>query len=328
MLTKLKELSAQAKIAIGAGLAALLALGIGVAVWQPWNQPAEEPDPAPVVDEQDPVTPQEPEEEKLSVKVNGEDVPCTLYEDGGWSICVPEGWEASPINGGKGARFTSPEGAELTVEFRQVGGVRGRPFQAVSTDGNDKVLQFCGMSGGDTPVLTGRAPKTQWDRYEKLFAALARTLTGEAASSFQEVYVLPQEPDWQVAEGYTVLFLEKDGVILNDKAQEAVEDHMRTWPAEDQTVYTGQYRINSIDWAADYTGLSDSYIDVFSVRVQYRVAGGGEEALAARDGVTVADGWAALPENLYLVYDHDSGEFQTVTAPDTVDWIGLVEFIG
>ena len=43
MLTKLKGLSTQMKVAAGAALAALLALGIGVAVWQPWNQPAEEP---------------------------------------------------------------------------------------------------------------------------------------------------------------------------------------------------------------------------------------------------------------------------------------------
>lgn len=333
MLTKLKGLSTQAKVAVGAALAALLAVGIGVAVWQPWNQPAEEPPQEPDNQQQEPVTPQEPEDEKLSVKVNGEDVPCTLYEGDGWSVYVPEGWDAAPATGDapatgqKGAVFTSPDGAEMQMDFRQMGGVRGQPFQVVYEDGDNKVLQFCGMSGGNTPVLTCSAPKSQWNRYEKLFAALQKTAAIEADTYFSEVYVLPQEPDWQEAEGYTVLFLEKDGIILDDEAQAAVEEHMRTWPAEDQTVYTGQYRINSIDWAADYTGLSDGYVDVFRLRVQYRVAEGGEEALKTRDGVTVVDGWASLPENVNLVYDHSSGEFRTVVTPDTVDWTGFVEYL-
>lgn len=327
MLTKLKGLSTQMKVAAGAALAALLALGIGVAVWQPWNQPAEEPPKEPDSQQQGPVTPQEPEEPGLSVKVNGENVPCTLYEGTGWSVNVPEGWEAVPAAGGNGAAFTSPDGAEMTVDFLPVDGGTGVFASLTDAGQNVRELQFCGGSGEGSPVVTGRGPKSQWDRYEQLFAALARTLAVGSETPFDSVYILPQEPDWQEADGYTVLFLEKDGVILNDKAQAAVEEYMRTWPAEEQTVYTGQYRVNGIDWAADYTGLSEGYIDVFRLRVQYRVAEGGEEVLKDREGVTVVDGWAALPENVNLVYDHSSEQFQAVVTPDAVDAISFIEYI-
>jgi len=324
MLTKLKNLSTQAKVAIGSALAALLALGIGVAAWQPWNQPPEEEPPKePDSQQQEPVTP--PVEDGLSVEVNGEEVPCTLYEGTGWSIYTPEDWEAAPVTEGNGAVFTSPDGAEVQVDFRPVSGGTGAFVSLAAVDEDGRQLQFCNGGGEGSPVVTGRAPGAQWKQYEDLFTALAKTLTVGTETPFDQVYVLPQEPDWQVAEGYTVLFLEKDGVILNDKAQEAVEEYMRSWPAEDQTIYTGQYRINSIDWVADYTGLSDGYIDVFRVRVQYRVAEGGEEALKGQDGVTVVDGWATLPEHLNLVYDHAGEQFRTAVTPDTVDWIGFAE---
>lgn len=323
MLTKLKELSTQAKVAIGAGLAALLALGIGVAVWQPWNQP-EEPDPAPVADQREPAAPQQPEDTGLSVRANGEDVPCTLYEGAGWSIYVPEGWESRPA-GQNGAVFAAPDGAELEVSFQSVDGGTG-PFVNLSpVDSAGRQLQFCDGIGDGSPVVTGRAAKSQWNRYEDLFAALAKTLAVGTETPFAESYVIPQEPDWQVAEGMTVLFQDKDGVILDDMAEKAVEEYMRTWPEEDRAVYTGQYRVNGIDWAASYTGLTDSYIDVFRARVQYRVAAEAEESAKARDGVTVVDGWASLPDQVYLVFT-DDGQ-RTILAPETEDWVAFAERI-
>ena len=327
MLTKLKGLSTQAKVAIGAGLAALLALGIGVAVWQPWNQP-EEPDPDPAVDQQEPVLPQEPAEKSLSVKAGGEEVPCTLYEGAGWSIYMPEGWTAAPAAGGNGAVFTSPDGAEMTVDFASVDGGTGL-FASVApaADQNSKQLQFCSGSGEGSPVVTGQAPKSQWNRYEKLFTALAKTLTVGTETPFAENYTIPQEPDWQVAEGMTVLFQDKDGVILDDMAEKAVEDYMRSWPEEDHALYTGQYRVNGIDWAASYTGLAEEYIDVFRARVQYRIAADAEEAVKALDGVTVADGWATLPERVHLVFTGDATKPQTVIAPETENWLDFVEMI-
>lgn len=324
MLTKLKELSTQAKVAIGAGLAALLALGIGVAVWQPWNQ-AEEPPQEPDSTQQEPVLPQEPEEKGPSVKANGEDVPCDLYEGTGWSIYVPQGWDGT--DGQNGMVFTSPDGAEMEVGFQPVDGGTGT-FSCLSpVDGTDRQLQFCAGTGEGSPVVTGRAPESRWNRYEKLFAALAETLTVGGETPFGGGYTVPQEPDWQVADGVTVLFTDKDGVILDGMVQESVEAYMRTWPEEDRAVFTGQYRVNGIDWAASYTGLTDSYIDVFRARVQYRVAEGAEEAVKAREGVTVADGWASLPDRVHLVFTGDEAEPRTAVAPETEDWVAFVEEI-
>lgn len=326
MLTKLKELSTQAKVAVGAGLAALLALGIGVAVWQPWNQP-EEPPQEPDTTQQEPALPQTPEEAGLSVKANGEDVPCDLYEGTGWSVYVPQGWEAAPA-GGNGAVFTSPDGAEMEVGFQPVDGGTGLFCAVSAVDGAGWQLQFCNGSGEGSPVITGRGDNARWDRYSRLFTALAKTLTVGEETPLAGSYAVPQKPDWQAADGVTVLFLDKDGVILDDMVQEAVEDDMRTWPEEDRTIYTGQYRVNSIDWAASYTGLTEGYIDVFRANVQYRVAEGGEEAARARDGVTVVDGWAALPDSIYLALTHDGGSVeksQTIVAPEEGDWLAFLD---
>ena len=266
MLEKLKALSTQAKIAAVAGITAVTTLAVGVAVMQPWNRSVEPPA-EPDAQMQQTVEPAAPAEKGLSVKANGEEVPCTLYEGTGWSVYVPESWETVGAVGQNGALFRSPDGAEMEVGFQPVGGDTGAFFSLAAVDGTERQLQFCDGSGEGSPVLMGRASKSQMDRYGKLFLALAKTLTVGAQSPFAGSYVLPWEPDWQTAEGNTVLFIGKDGIILDSMVQKAVEDNMRSWPAEDRTVYTGQYRVNGIDWAASYTGLTDGYIDVFNSRV-------------------------------------------------------------
>lgn len=328
MLTKLKELSTQAKVAIGAGLAALLAIGIGLAVWQPWNQPEEPPAEPDQPQQQEPVSPQQPEEESFSVRLPGEDVACDLYKGEGWSICVPQGWDAAA--NGNGAVFTAPDGAEMRVDFLPVDSGANLFVSLSALDGTRQQVQFCGGNGTDSPVVTGSASNAQWDRYGRLFAALAKTLAVGEETPLAGSYVVPQEPDWQEAEGDTILFLGKDGVILDDEVQTAVEDYMRSWPQEERTVFTGQYRVNGISWAASYTGLTSGYIDVFKARVQYRIAEGGEETVRAREGVTVADGWASLPEDVFLVLMHDGSgvdQSRSVAAEDTGDWMSFVELL-
>ena len=322
MLTKLKELSTQAKIAIGAGLAAVLALSIGVAVWQPWNQ-TEDPPQEPDTVQQEPVTPQEPTEKPLSVKVGGEDVPCTLYQADGWSILVPDGWESEETD--TGAVFTSEDGAEMSIDFQSPDRGTERFFVLSEPEDGVRQLQFCDGEGG--AIITCRAPESRWSRYEKLFTALVKTLTVGTQDPFAGSYVLPQEPDWQVAEGMTILFQDKDGVVLDDMVEKAVEEYMLSWPTEDRTLYTGQYRVNGVDWMASYTGLSDSYIDVFRARVQYRVAADAEEAVKAREGVTVVDGWATLPDRVHLVFTGDATKPRTVIAPEQEDWAEFVDLI-
>ncbi|MDE7261294.1 MAG: hypothetical protein K2N78_04420 [Oscillospiraceae bacterium] len=319
-MASLKDLSTQAKVAIVAGVAAVAAIGVGVAVWQPWNQTAEPPQ-EPAADQQEPVTPPAPAAKGLSVRANGEEVPCTLYEGEGWSVYVPEGWEARPA--GSGAVFTSSDGAEMTVDFQDANG--GKDFIALSAP--EEIVRQLQFVNGNT-LLAGSASKSRWTaQYEKLFAALAKTLTVGTDTPFAESYIIPQEPDWQEADGMTVLFQDKDGVVLDDMVEKAVEDYMLSWSQEDREIYTGQYRINGIDWTASYTGLSSSYIDVFRARVQYRVAADKLEEAAAREGVTVVDGWASLTERVHLVFGDDVTKPQTVIAPETEDWTGFVELI-
>lgn len=325
MLTKLKELSTQAKIAIGAGLAALVALGIGVAVWQPWTQAEEPPPQEPDAVQQEPAAPSQevPEKQLLSVRVNGEDVPCALYQGDGWSILVPDGWESEETD--TGAVFTSEDGAEMAVDFWNPDRGTERFFILSSPEDGVRQLQFCAGEGG--AIITCRGPANRWDRYEKLFTALVKSLAVGLQYPFAGSYALPQEPDWQEAEGMTILFQDKDGVILDDMVERAVEEYMRSWPVEDREVYTGQYRVNGIDWMASYTGLSDSYIDVFRARVQYRVAADAAEAVEAREGVTVVDGWATLPDRVHLVFTGDATSPQTVIAPEVEDWTEFVDLI-
>ena len=106
MLTKWKGLSKQVKIALGAGLACLAALGIGVAAWQPWNQkePAEDLAPPPQQQEQ---TPQEKTEKGPTLKVGSEEIPCSIYTAAdGWPLPCPRA--GGPETGGTTAWYSHP----------------------------------------------------------------------------------------------------------------------------------------------------------------------------------------------------------------------------
>ena len=331
MLEKLKSLSMGAKVGIASGAVLLAAAGVGLGITQPWNNQEETlpPDPPPVQQE----VPDEPEkkpDEGLSVRAGNEVVRCTLYEGDGWSIYVPEGWSAEK-EGTNGARFSSGDGAEMVVEFLPGGGYQGG-FVNLSAMEKERTLAFHEGGGQESPVVSGTGPAAQWDRYGKLFTALARTLTVGDEKPFGEVYIIPQAPDWQEAEGKTVLFLDKDGFIVDDPVMEAIEDYMRSWPEEARKSYTGQYRINDIQWASSYTGITeDGYIDVFRADVQYRVAQDAEEDLKAQDGgVQIVNGWASGMTDVFVALSHDGGiveNVQGIPAADTSDWIGFASLL-
>lgn len=301
MLEKIKGLSTKAKVALAAGLALLGAAGIGLGIWQPWKQQEAPPD-EPDVRQEDPA-PQPPAEEKsLSVRAGSEEVPCTLYEGDGWSIYVPEGWQTEKL-GANGALFSSGDGAQLSVEFMPGSDYAGTFVNLSDGGGGSRLLQFYSGTGEGSPSVEGSAPQGQWTRYGKLFPALAKTLTVGTDKPFAESYVVPQEPDWQEAEGMTVLFLDKDGLVIDETVQDAVEAYMRTWPAENRSDYTGQYRVNRVEWASSYIGLTnEGYVDVFRADVQYRLTEDG-----APEDVRIADGWAARPDSLYIALFHDGG---------------------
>lgn len=323
MLEALRNLSGKAKAAIISGIALLAAAGIGIGVWQPWNKPEEVPD-EPEDQQQEVQQPQKQPEKGLSLRVDGEEIPCVLYEGDGWSIYVPEEWNTEKL-GENGGLFSSQDGAQLSVNFEKGSDYQGT-YVNLSANGNDRILQFFSGVGEGSPVVEGNAPKAKWEQYGKLFVAMARSLTVGEEKPFAESYVIPEEPDWQKAEGMTVLFLDKDGYVVDDQAQEAVENYMQGWPEEAREIYTGQYRINSLAWASSYTGVNeDGYVDVFRADVQYRVNEG-----AAPEGVTVVNGWASSDESVYLAIFHDGGavsKTQGVTSSLENGWIGFVSDI-
>ena len=314
MLTKWKGLSKQVKIALGAGLACLAALGIGVAAWQPWNQKEPTEDLAPPPQQQEQI-PQEKTEKGPTLKVGSEEIPCSVYTAAdGWTLSVPEGWEAANL-GDNGVVFSSTDGAQLSVLAAEGSGGFGGDFVSLSTlTGDERTLLFYTGTDQKSYYVYGDAKAADWNQYSKLFAAMARTLTlpGGADAPFAESFVLPQEPDWQETEGLTVLFLDKDGFVLDEKVQEAVEEYMRSWPVEDRTDYTGQYRVNRVVWAGSFAGLAkagenaaEGYVDVFRADVQYRTAEG-----AAIEGVEIVDGWASREGGVYLAVFHDGGSVE------------------
>ena len=292
MLTKIKNLSKGAKAALGAGVALLAAAGIGLGIWQPWNRAPQEPD-APVTPPQQVQGPSQPEVQGPQIQVGSETVNCTVYTGEGWSICVPEDWTAEQA-GENGARLTSGDGAEMAVEFLPGSDYAGN-FVSLSGDGAERTLRFYAGIGEGSPVITAAAPADRWREYEKLFAALARTLTVGTEKPFGEVFVVPPEPDWQEAEGLTVLFLDKDGYVLDDKIQNAVESYMLSWPDETKAAHTGQYRVNGIGWHSTFTGLRDGYIDVFRASVSYEQTGGG---------------WSLPTEGVLAAVYHDGGSVE------------------
>ena len=285
MLTKIKNLSARAKAGLGAGLALLAAAGVGLGVWQPWKQAPEEPV-EPVNPPQQVQGPRQPEVQGPQIQVGSETINCTVYTGQGWSICVPENWTAEE-QGENGVLLSSGDGAEMTLELLPGGGNTGS-FAAISggEEGAEMTLRFYAGTGEPAPVLAASAPADRWNQYDKLFAALARTLTVGQDKPFAEIFVVPQEPDWQEADGMTVLFLDKDGFVLDEEVQKAVEAYMLSWPEEEREGYTGRYRVDGIAWDVSYTGLTENYIDVFRAGVAFEESGGGWTAMSG--GVLLA----------------------------------------
>lgn len=327
LMDKINALSTGAKVGIASGAVLLAAAGVGLGVTQPWNQQNQLPvEPPPPVQQDVPREPVQQTEKKLSVRAGNDVVECNVYEGIGWSIYVPDGWSSEKV-GENGARFSSGDGAQMEVQFLPGSDFSGN-FVNLSADGANHVLQFYQGSGEGSPLVAGTGAVGQWGFYSKLFTALARTLDVGGQMPFGEVYVIPQPADWQKADGVTVLFLDKDGFVIDDKMQAAVEEYMKSWDEDTRRFYTGQYRLNDIQWAASYTGINDEdYIDVFKAGVQYRVAQGGEDALVQQDGgISVVDGWASGTDSLFLAVFHDGGivdDAEGFFAADVQDWVSF-----
>lgn len=307
---------------LAAGVVALGAVGAGLGITQPWKQDEEPEPPAPPQEEVQ--TPQTGRPDGY-LTVGGKQVPCTLYEGDGWSILVPQEWEASADPAGatltpKGAGTkdlslvvgpgSQTGGLTLVSCFQDAGGeTMNRLFHTPASDRNYQVL--C------------TAPKDQWEENKFLLAAMAKSFTVEGKQPFQDWSPLPEEPQWQVAEGATVLWLDKDGVALDGEAGKAVKAAMQAWDTDFRSYFTGKYRIEPLSWKASYTNLDCApYVDIFEGQVRYELADPAKNPAVAGGGVnSVVNGWYADDMNdVYLAVLHDG---ESVKAIKSAQGVGL-----
>ena len=323
----MEELKKSTIAAIAAGVVGLGAIGVGLGVTQPWKQSEE---PAPPEPPQEEVQEPQPGRPDGYLTVGGKQVPCTLYEGDGWSILVPQEWEAAADPAG--ATLT-PRGAgtkDLSLVVgpgSQTGGLTlvscfqdaegetmNRLFHAPASDRNYQVL--C------------TAPKDQWEENKFLLAAMAKSFTAEGKQPFQDWSPLPDEPQWQVAEGSSVLWLDKDGFILDEPAQEAVKKAMQAWDGDDRSYFTGKYRVDPFSWRASYTKLGGTdYLDVFEAKVWYQLADSTQAPAAASGGQEVVNGWYTGPDTLLrLAVSHNGDAVSSTEALWTEQVPGLPGF--
>lgn len=307
----MKTLTKKAKAAVIGSVAGLAALALGVGLWQPWKQPAPA-DPVEPPRQTEPA-PQPPEEKGPTLAVGGEEIPCTIFEGDGWSIWVPEGWEILE----KGEDYL-----HLTSARRDASIIVGTPLEenfAVSF----RSLSRWGNDGADTEGKTARAfysagyephgweiwchaETDAWEDYDKLMTAVARTFSDGEIQTFADA-TLAHEPAWQEVEGKTVLWLDKDGYVVDDGMEKTAAEEFSSWGVERQSEFTGRYRLAPIRWAGSYVGLTGDFVDVFESQPWYEVAPGCEPLLAG--GAVLEDGWwSNLGIRLDLAVIHDGEE--------------------
>lgn len=322
----MEKLKTKATAAIAAGIVALGAVGAGLGITQPWKRDEPEP-PAPPLEEVQTPQPGKPDG---FLTVGGKQVPCTLYEGDGWSILVPQEWEASADPAG--ATLT-PKGAgtkELSLAV-DTGSLTGEHafvscFQDAGGESMNRLFYAPALDRSFQVLCT--APRDQWEENKFLLAAMAKSFTVSGGQPFQSWSPLPDEPQWQVADGASVLWLDKDGFILDEPAQKAVEKAMQAWDRDYQAYFTGKYRIDPLSWRADYTNLGEAaYLDVFEAKVWYQLADSAQPPAASSGGQEVVNGWYAAPGSvLRLAVSHDGEAVSSVQAVWTEQVPGLPGF--
>lgn len=284
-------------LAVLAGLAAS-----GIIIWQPWNRTEpEEKEPVQKIEEDK--TPGTPEEKGPALDVGGKEIACTIHEGGGWSIYVPEGWT---VRQGPGGMWMSCGEASVEV-WREDTADYDEAFAAVAAGEDwrrERLFYLADGTGGSWEVRCGASTREDWDEAEKLMIEVARTFQIDEDRPFENWRPLAEEPDWQVAEGMTVLFLDKDGFVLDDEVRRAVEEYMAGWPEETRALFTGQYHVEKIDWDSSYTELTDGYVNVFAADVSYELSAAGAETIGDWEFPSL-DGYVQPPDGLMLAVYHN-----------------------
>ena len=309
-MKSIKEWTKKQKIIAGSAAGAVLALAVVLGVWQPWRAQEPERDPAPQPPRQE--EPEQPEEEKLTLTVGLEEIPCVIYEGDGWSVYVPETWTVDAD--GNGGVFTDPA-SEARMEV-----VREAPAQYIGTflfasrealsENEDWLLRrfYTGDLLSGAWAVTCQAPEEAWEDQEKLLTALARTFTAGEARPFDGLYPVASEPSWQTVDGDVVLWLDKDGYPVEADAEEFVEAEMLAWPSETKALFTGQYRLDDLRWSGSYTCIGEGYIDIFTATVWYEAAEDGDMPDIIKWDRVWKDGWVQDRDRVAVVLCHDGGE--------------------
>lgn len=301
-------MSKKTKIWLFSGLGALAVLAIVLAIWQPWKkeEPKEPEGPGQVVDQDE----TKPEEKGLVLKVGNEEIPAVRYTGDGWSILVPETWKRETVE--ESAIFTQDSqrgGPQVLVSPGS--GYFGTFMSLAPEEGENGpglVRRFYTGSMTGSWEVSCRAPAEDWDQTEKLLTAVARSFTLGQTEPFAKLYPLVVEPDWQNDEGHTALFLDKNGYLVEEGADDAVRDHMLAWSDEMKKAFSGQYRLEDLTWVGSYTGIGEGYIDIFAAPVWYEAAEGADlTGVAAKDWIQ-QDGWAKDGEQLTVAVCHDGSE--------------------
>lgn len=315
--------------AIAAGVVGLGAVGAGLGITQPWKQDAGSEPPAPPQEEVQ--TPQTSTPDGF-ISVGGKQVPCTLYEGDGWSILVPQEWR---IEGeGQNALAAVPElgsSAQLLVGPGSL--IKGPRTVSCYQDDDGTMNRMFFLGEGEKQLeIHCTAPKDQWEDYKFTFAAMAKSFTVDGQQPFKDWSPLPEEPQWQVADGVTVLWLDKDGVALDGEADKAVKAAMQAWDTDYRSYFTGKYRIEPLAWKASYTNLDCApYVNIFAGQVRYELSDPAKDPANAGGGVkSVVNGWYSdSTGDVYLAVLHDGESVKAVKStglwafgfPDLAAWL-------
>jgi len=318
------NLTKKAKIALASGGVGLAALAAAVGIWQPWNQPEVPEQSAPPVQNQQ--QEQQTQKEGLTLTVGGEKVPCVLYEGDGWSIYVPESWtvDANENGGGFMSSEDKKNAAQVWVTHSIPGIYAGDYVSAYPQHLSDtetwQTRTFYHSSGGESWEVTCQAPEKLWDSQQRLMTAMARTFSLGDEMVFSGFSPVASQPDWQVTDEGTVLWMDKEGYIVNDAAEEYICTQMINWSKEKKVNYTGRYRMDDLTWAGSYTCVpGKEYIDVFRTNVWYEVVPGKESEILLAGGMEIRDGWQHEGFGTQVVVYHDGSAVEKTEVMQTND---------
>lgn len=318
------DLTKKAKIILGSLGAGVVVLGAGLGIWQPWNQPVtdgKDPDAKPEENMTEVTRPEEPEEKPLTLLVGGNEIECVLYEGEGWTMYVPVDWVAED-----GAVFRPAEGSRvgLKVEYfpgpYNYAGDFSSAYAVETVSGRELTRLFYAGNTQRTWQLFCSAPEDQWDDYQKLMTAMARTFAVGEDMLFSGFSPVASEPEWQISDGVTTMWMDKDGYIVDDVAEEHVVTTMLAWDNDYKMNFTGQYSLAPFHWSGSYTCVpGKEYIDVFRSQVRYEVAEGKEENITLAGGSYIADGWLSDGFWMDVVIYHDGSAIKDVKIVEVND---------